>query len=71
MEDVKKLADPSKYITLPSRAADTSPPAGGAQGNSFFRRTDKVHEYLEISTLLCSTKLTQNGQAQSMLSFAS
>ncbi len=51
------LHRPDSYIKLPSSTSDL----GQAQvmQHNVFRRSDK--EVVSIETLLCSTKLTQNG----------
>ena len=39
-----------------------NPAYGTTQGNVFFRKSDK--EFIAVETLLCSTKITQNGKHQ-------
>lgn len=53
--------DPAVYLALPSGARDAVGPAAGAPG---FARSAK--EGATVHTLLCSTKLTQNGEPQAV-----
>lgn len=56
-EDRSRM-DPNVYLVLPSGSRDCSP--GIADTPSLFPRSAK--EVLCVRTLLCSTKLTQNGE---------
>jgi dedicator of cytokinesis protein 3 len=57
-EDRSKLRDARSYLGLPFNPGSTS--AGAVIGNQAFQRSLK--ESLSISTLLVSTKLTQNSK---------
>ncbi|XP_064489712.1 dedicator of cytokinesis protein 3-like isoform X2 [Ornithodoros turicata] len=73
-EDRSKLQDPASYLTLPSGPKDvvppttpsaTSPPPFSPTGTAIFIRSPR--ESLQVTTLLCSTKLTQNGDLLCLL----
>ncbi|XP_037077735.1 dedicator of cytokinesis protein 3-like [Pollicipes pollicipes] len=61
-EDRNKLLNPASYLGLPWHAAQVREPAGG---NHHFSRSGR--EWAWVRTLLCSTKLTQNGDLLSLL----
>lgn len=58
-EDRSRLNDPQVYLSLPSGARETAEGIGQTSSNSFGR---SHKETVFINTLLCSTKLTQNGE---------
>ena len=62
-----KLLQTDKYIGALSMASQINPVHGSSQGNGFFQRAEK--ESLFIETLLCSTRLTQNGVCLSVSTF--
>lgn len=58
-EDRSRLNDPQIYLALPSGAQESAEGIG-QNSSSPFGRSHK--ETVFINTLLCSTKLTQNGE---------
>lgn len=57
-EDRSRLNDPQVYLSLPSGARETADGIGQTTSTTFGR---SHKETVFINTLLCSTKLTQNG----------
>lgn len=58
-EDPMKLRNADYYNKLQCSPADCNPLLGSPPANTHFKRSDK--ELICVETLLCSTKLTQNG----------
>ncbi|KAJ1522281.1 hypothetical protein ONE63_002583 [Megalurothrips usitatus] len=63
-EDRSRLNDPQVYLALPSGSRETAEGIGQATSTSFGR---SHKETVFITTLLCSTKLTQNVDLLSLL----
>jgi len=61
-EDRSRLSDPAVYLTLPSGSREAAEGLFQTAGSPPFSRSSK--EAVFVHTLLCSTKLTQNGKLE-------
>ncbi|KAK2163113.1 hypothetical protein LSH36_85g03072 [Paralvinella palmiformis] len=64
-EEPKRLHSFKAYISLPSCTSEINPGFPPPQGNTFFKRSER--ESVVVTTLLCSTKLTQNADLLGLL----